>query len=446
MSSSPVDLLIRGATIIDPSGQFEGQHDLRIRNGVLTEIGRGLERTRGEIDLDASGLTLAPGFIDIHTHLREPGGEHSETIESGQRAAAIGGFTRIFAMPNTSPVCDSTVAVKQVIDRAREGCGVRVYPVGSVTRGLSGEQLTDLGALQGAGAAAFSDDGKPVPIAEIMRFALECTRDIGSVIFDHCEDMSLTRDGVMHEGIVARKLGLRGIPRISESSLVGRDCELSLATGGRLHICHVSNADSVEIIRFYKSRGAPITAEVSPHHLTFTDQRVGDYDTNAKMKPPLCEESDRAALIAALESGVIDCIATDHAPHAPNLKADTFDRAPFGIIGMETAFPVLFTEFVATGKWSLKFLIQRMTAAPAQVMGRARWGKLEVGQPAHLTILDTEHEFEMTLGRLGSKSANCPWLGQPFKGRAVLTIASGILAFADTERFSGLNASIGEGQ
>ncbi len=438
MSRNAIDLLIRAVNIVHPTEDFAGPRDVRINKGIITEISPSITPAASDVVLDAEGLTLSPGFTDLHTHLREPGGEHSETIESGGRAAARGGFTRIFAMPNTSPVCDSPVTVKQVIDRAREGCGVRVYPVGSVTRAQGGEQLTDFGGLQRAGAAAFSDDGRPVPVAEIMRFALECTRDIGSVIFDHCEDMTLTGEGVMHEGAVARRLGLRAIPRTSESTLVARDCELSLATGGRLHICHVSNADSVEIIRFYKSRGAPVTAEVSPHHLTLTDERVGDYDTNAKMKPPLCEESDRLALIDAIETGVIDCIATDHAPHAPNLKADTFDHAPFGIIGMETAFPVLFSEFVARGRWSLSFLIDRLSLAPARVMNRERWARLAIGEPAHITLLDTTTEFVMTDARLGSRSCNCPWLGASFRGMPVLTISAGHVAYCDLEKFSAL--------
>lgn len=438
MTPIATDLFLRNASVYGSEHTAGSQLDIRIRRGLFAEIGRNLSPSEQEIILDASGLIAATGFIDLHTHLREPGGEQSETIESGTHAAARGGFTRIFCMPNTMPTCDSTASVKQIVDRAREGSGVRVYPVASVTRGLSGEQLTDFGALQRAGAAAFSDDGRPVPDAEIMRFALECTRDIGSVIFDHCEDMSLTGEGVMHEGTVAYRLGLRGIPRASESTLVARDCELSMATGGRLHICHVSNMDSVEIIRFYKSRGAPVTAEVSPHHLVFTEDRVGDYDTNAKMKPPLCEEVDRQALIAALEDGTIDCIATDHAPHAPNLKADTFDRAPFGIIGMETAFPVLYTNFVATGRWTIEFLIERMTAAPARVMNRSQWSGMPMGTRPHITLLDVTNDYDMTVDMLGSKSRNCPWLGCRLQGRSALTIAAGHIAYIDRARFPDL--------
>jgi dihydroorotase len=428
-------LLIRGARVVDPSRKINDRLDVLIEGGRIAAMERSIERPDATA-IDAEGLVAAPAFIDVHTHLREPGGEISETVRTGSRAAAVGGYSRIFAMPNTNPVCDTTIAVKQLVDRAKEGAGVRVYPVAAVTRGMSSEALTDVGALQSAGAFAFSDDGLPVMSSEMMRMALECTRDIGAVILDHCEDLTLTGEGVMHEGSVAIRLGLRGIPRASESTIVARDCALSLATGGRLHVCHVSNVESIEAIRHFKARGAPVTAEVSPHHLTLTHERVGHYDTHAKMKPPLCEESDRLALIQALEAGVIDCIATDHAPHAPSLKADTFDRAPFGIIGMDTAFAVLHTAFVAPGRWSLEFLIEKMTAAPARVMGKAgRWGSLAPGLKGDVVLLDPRDTFTLGLEHLGSKSRNCPWLGERLTGRPVMTVVEGRIAYADSFRF-----------
>jgi dihydroorotase len=430
--------VIKGAHLIDPSQGIDDRRDILVERGRIVQIDRKIERSSAERVIEAKGLIAAPAFIDLHTHLREPGGEQSETIATGTQAAARGGYSRIFCMPNTRPVCDSTVAVKQIIDRAKEACGVRVYPVASVTRGMTGTELTDFGALQLAGAGAFSDDGLPVANAELMMLALECMRDIGAVVFDHCEDLSLTGEGVMHEGAVAFRLGLRGIPRGSESTVVARDCALSLATGGRLHVCHVSNTESLEAIRHFKARKAPVTAEVSPHHLTLTHERVGAYDTHAKMKPPLCEESDREALVAAIEDGTIDCIATDHAPHAPALKADTFDQAPFGIIGMETAFGVLHTAFVAPGRWSLAFLIEKMSAAPARVMGRPDWGTVRDGAPADLVLLDTETAFTLTADHLGSKSRNCPWLGNRCTGRPVLTMVGGRIAWADTGRFGDL--------
>ena len=432
-------VLIRGARLIDPAQGIDGVRDVLIERGMVAAIDEKIPKDRADHVIKARGLIAAPAFIDLHVHLREPGGEISETIASGTRAAAAGGYARIFAMPNTRPVCDSPVMVKQTLDRAREACGVRVYPVGSVTRAMDGSQLTDFGAMQRAGAGAFSDDGLPVQNAEMMRMALECTRDVGGVIFDHCEDLSLTGEGVMHEGTVSLRLGLRGIPRASESVVVARDSMLAQTTGARLHVCHVSNVESVEAIRYYKDRGAPITAEVTPHHLTLIDERVGAYDTDAKMKPPLCDEKDREILIGALEDGTIDCIATDHAPHAPATKGDTFDKAPFGIIGMETAFSVLHTEFVVTGRWPLSFLIEKMTASPARVMGRqGEWGSLAVGREADVVLLDVEDDFDMSADRLVSRSRNCPWLGRRLSGRPVLTMVAGQIVYADEARFGDL--------
>lgn len=428
-------LLIRGARVVDPSQQLDAQRDIVIRDGkvaALTEAGRG---ERADRCIDAGGFVAAPGFIDVHVHLRHPGGDASETVETGTHAAAAGGFTSIFCMPNTNPTNDSPLIVRSIIDRAREACGVRVYPVGAVTKGLSGTELVDFAAMRAAGAGAFSDDGRPVATAEIMRHAMECTRELGAVILDHCEDLSLTGEGVMHEGPTALRLGLAGIPRLSEAAFVMRDCALSLLTGARLHICHVSNAESVEVIRWYKSRGAPVTAEVSPHHLTLTDALVatgtngrGPYDTHTKMKPPLCEESDRQALIAALEDGTLDCIATDHAPHSPASKATLFDEAPFGILGMETAFPVCFTEFVAPGRWTLPWLIERLTMAPARAVGIDA-GTLRVGAPADVTLLDLNgsHVFRET--DLRSQSRNCPWIGSTMNARIAATFIAGRPAF-----------------
>ncbi|GAB4544757.1 MAG: dihydroorotase [Phycisphaerales bacterium] len=421
------DTLITGARILDPAHGRDETADLLITDGVIAQIGAGITPPDGARTIDASGLSIAPAFVEIHAHLREPGGEASETIATAARAAAKGGYAHVFGMPNTSPVCDSVMGVRYVLDRAREAGSVHVHPVGSVTTGMKGETLTDFHALLEAGAGALSDDGLPVADAGMMRLALQCAADLGCVILDHCEDMSLTGDGVMHDGPHARALGLPGIPRSSEATIALRDGLLALETGGRLHVCHVSTVDTVEAVRWLKSRGAPVTAEVSPHHLTLTDERVGDFDTHAKMKPPLCEEHDRLALIEALEDGTIDCIATDHAPHAPGLKARMFDAAPFGIIGMETAFAVCHTAFVETGRWSLSFLLEKLTVAPARIVGRP-WGTLAEGGPADLVVLDTAERFTMTESHLGSASVNCPWLGERLVGRPVATVIEGVVA------------------
>ena len=337
------------------------------------------------------------------------------------------------------------ITVRYVLDRAAESCGVRVSPIAAVTCGQMGNELTDFAALREAGAGALSDDGRPVGSAEIMRRAMEHAAYLGMIIFDHAEDLALTGDGVMHEGAVALRLGLKGIPRQSEAACVARDAMLSLLTGCRLHICHVSNVESVEAIRHFKRRGAPITAEVSPHHLTMTDQAVaGDggpsgrgginaYDTHAKMKPPLCEESDRQALIEALEDGTIDCIATDHAPHSSAAKSTTFNAAPFGIIGMETALGVLHDAFVKPGRWTLEFLIDKLACAPIRVMGDA-WrhpskGTLSPGSVADLCLIDVSHPYVLEAGMLRSRSRNCPWIGKPLSARCAATIVGGRWAF-----------------
>lgn len=433
--------LIRGCTVLDPTQRLYAPMSILIAGRTIEAIHPSISAERADRVIEADGLVAVPGFVDIHIHLRQPGGEGAETIKTGTDAAARGGFTTVYAMPNTNPVCDSSVVVRYVLDRAEEAGPVRVVPIGAVTLGQKGEDLVDFGALQAAGAGAFSDDGRPVMNAEVMRRALECCRDLGAVIFDHCEDLNLTGDGVMHEGPVSFRLGLKGIPRLSESTLVARDSALALATGGRLHICHVSNKESVHAIRSMKRHGAPITAEVSPHHLTLTHAAVesrdagpGSFDTSAKMKPPLCAEEDRQALIEALEDGTIDCIATDHAPHSPASKDTTFEDAPFGILGLESAFPVLYTEFVATGKWTLDFLIEKMTSAPSRVVAQP-WGTLSPGGAADIALLDLARPKQFTLASLGSKSRNSPWLGQTFKARIAATIAQGQAVYADAERF-----------
>ncbi len=430
-------ILLRGGTLVDPAGGPRRRADVAIDVGRIVAIDDELPAPRDALVVDAEALVLAPGFADVHVHLREPGGESAETVASGCAAAAAGGFTQIWCMPNTAPVSDSVHVARLLRLRAAEvdgpGAGVRVHPIACVTRGMAGAELVDFAALRAAGAAAFSDDGLPVADAAVMRRAMQWAVELDTMVLDHCEDLALTGDGVMHDGPVALRLGLPGIPRLSEASCIARDAALCLETGARLHVCHVSNAESVEIVRYYKSRGARLTAEVSPHHLLLTDERVGEWDTHAKMKPPLCEASDRAALVAALEDGTLDCIATDHAPHAPAAKATTFDAAPFGIIGMESAFPALHTGFVAEGRWTLEFLVDRLAAAPARVMGRSDFGTLRVGAAADVVLLDIEAAWTFAPTDLRSRSRNCPWLGEPMRGRVAATIAGGRVAFVSDD-------------
>jgi dihydroorotase len=432
-------ILIAGGRVIDPASGLNQPCDVLIERGVISAVAPSISPERAQQRVDATGLVVCPGFVDLHCHLREPGGQASETIESGTASAAAGGFTTVLAMPNTNPVCDSHVVVRYVLDRAKETGCVRVGPVAAVTSGQGGERLAELGALREAGAVAFSDDGRPVMNAMVMRRALTYAHMLDVPILDHAEDLSLTADGVMHEGPVSLRLGLRGIPRSSEATIVARDAALSLETGGHLHVCHVSNRDSVEAIRFWKRRGAPITAEVSPHHLTLTEDAVarGDgYDTHAKMKPPLCSEDDRRSLVEALEDGTLDCIATDHAPHSPASKDALFKDAPFGIIGFESAFAVLHTRFVTPGRWTLEFLIEHMTAAPATVMG-APWGTLKPGRSADITLLDPARMFRFDRSCIRSRSGNSPWLGESLTGRVVATFFAGVCVFSEAVRFPG---------
>lgn len=427
--------VIRNGLVIDPSQGLRAQLDVLIEDGRVAALAPAIPPDEDTAVVDASGFVIAPGFIDLHTHLREPGGESAETIESGTRAAAAGGFTTIFCMPNTKPVCDTETGVHYVVSRAANlGC-VNVIPVAAITKNMDGEELTNFGKLITAGAGAFSDDGRPIMNAEIMRRALEYTSMLKVPIFEHCEDMNLSAEGVMNEGVTSARLGLKGIPRVSEAVMVARNVALAAITGGHIHICHVSTRESVEAIREAKRSGTRVTAEVTPHHLTMTEQAVLGYNTNAKMKPPLCEAADRDALIAALEDGTIDCIATDHAPHSANSKDTVFDAAPFGVIGMESAFPVLYTEFVATNRWPLEFLIEKLTTAPARVMGET-WGTLRVGAPADFVLLQlgVAHVFEKH--HLRSRSSNCPWLGKAMKARVVATFVGGRCVFEDPDVYT----------
>ena len=426
-------LLVRGGRVIDPSRESDGPADVLIRDGRIEAVGRNIPVDPGTPVLDAAGKVVAPGLIDLHVHLREPGFEQAETIASGAAAAAAGGFTAICAMPNTDPITDSHASVGFVVRQAIRAAQARVYPIGAVSLGQKGEQLTEFGELVQAGAVAVSDDGKPVRSSHLMRTALEYALTFGIPVADHCEDPSLAQGGSMHEGIVATRLGLKGIPSAAEEIMVARDILLAELTGGHVHLCHMSTRGSVELIRWAKSRGIRVTAEVTPHHFTLTHERCEGYDTNAKMNPPLREAADRDALREALRDGTIDCIATDHAPHHYDAKEREFDEAPNGIVGLETALGLGIRELVETGLLSLSGLIARMSTIPARVF-RLPGGTLAVGAPADLVVFDPSRRWSVQKENLRSLSANSPFLGETLVGQADATVVGGRLVFERADR------------
>ncbi len=417
-------IVLRGGRVIDPSRDFDQTADVLIQDGRIAAVGVGLG-TPDEADVrDVRGGVVAPGLVDVHVHLREPGNEDVETIASGTRAAAAGGFTAVCAMPNTDPVTDNQAAVGFIVRQATLAGLTRVYPIGAISVGQKGEQLSEFGEMVGAGAVAVSDDGKPVASSHLMRTALEYARTFDIPVADHCEEPTLASGGVMHEGLVAARLGLKGIPAAAEEIMVERDILLAQLTGAHVHLCHVSTRGSVDLIRRAKEQGIRVTAEVTPHHLTLTDGACEGYDTQAKMNPPLREAADVAALRAALKEGVIDCVASDHAPHAYDAKEAAFDDAPFGIIGLETAFAVAYTELVEGGLLTLPELIARMSTAPAKLLGLAG-GTLGPAAPADVVVLDVTARWKVDPALFFSKSRNTPFAGRTLAGRAALTVVGG---------------------
>ena len=419
-------LLLRGGRVIDPSQSFDQPADVLIVDGKIAAVGTSAGTPDGAEVRDVAGRIVAPGLVDIHVHLREPGNEDEETVASGARAAAAGGFTAVCAMPNTDPVTDNQAAVGFIVRQSVRAGSTRVYPIGAVTVGQKGEQLAEFGEMVGAGAVAVSDDGRPVASGHMMRTALEYARTFGIPVADHCEEPTLAAGGVMHEGLVSTRLGLKGIPAAAEEIMVARDILLAELTGGHVHLCHMSTHGSVELIRRAKENGIAITAEATPHHLTLTDHACEGYDTHAKMNPPLRESADVAALRAALRDGVIDCIASDHAPHSYDEKEAAFDDAPFGIVGLETAFAIAHTELVLGGVLTLPQLIDRMSTRPAQVF-HLPGGTLRVGAPADLCVLDATARWVVDSACFHSKSRNTPFQGRSLVGRAALTVAAGRL-------------------
>ena len=424
-------ILIRGGRVIDPSRGTDDVADLLVEEGRIAGIGRNIAPPEGTEVIEAAGQVVAPGLIDLHVHLREPGQEELETVASGAMAAASGGFTAVCAMPNTDPVTDNQAAVGFIVRQAARAGKARVYPIGAVTLGQKGEQLAEFGEMVSAGAVALSDDGRPIMSSHMMRTALEYARTFGVPIADHCEDMTLAHGGSMHEGIVATRLGLKGIPSAAEEIHVARDCILAELTGGHIHLCHMSTRGSVELIRRAKEKGLRVTAEATPHHFALTHDRCAGYDTNAKMNPPLREAEDREAIRQALADGTIDVIASDHAPHHYDAKEREFDQAPNGITGLETALGLAIRELVVPGLLSLSDLIGRMSTIPARTFNLPG-GTLAVGAPADLVVLDPGIRWVVRSEEMHSKSRNSPFLGEEMVGRANLTLVDGRIVFART--------------
>jgi dihydroorotase len=425
------ELLIRGAHVLDPGADIDEPHDILIRGGRIAELGApgSLSAPAGGETFDATGKHAFPGFIDPHVHLRTPGQEYKEDLDTGTAAAAAGGFCAVIAMPNTNPVVDEAAVLRSLVDGARQQARIPVGFLASITRGLQGEELTEMAELRDAGALGFTDDGKPVVSAGMLRKALQYQRLCGGVIALHEEDPALSGDGVMHEGAVSARLGLTGIPSVSESTMVARDGALARYEDGRVHFQHLSCVESVQVLSAAKDAGANVTSEVCPHHLTLTDDVVRTLDSRFKMNPPLRSDNDRRALVEALKDGLIDCVATDHAPHARHEKEVPFEQASMGTTGLETAFAALYTELVLPGELELDVVVARMTA------GGALYGlptpRIATGEPANLCLVDLGAQFEVGAEGYASRSANCCFHGRTVHGRVLLTLAAGGVAFRE---------------
>jgi dihydroorotase len=421
--------ILRGGLVVDPVSESQEAADLLVAGGRIEAIGLGLEAPEGAAELDVAGALVCPGLIDIHAHLREPGREDKETIESGTKAAVRGGYTAVACMPNTEPAIDSQETVSFVLERAARYGACRVLPVAAITAGRKGLALTEMFELADAGAVAFSDDGDSVADSGVMRRALEYASMSSLPIISHCEDKALVGKGVMHEGALSTRLGLRGIPSASEEVMVARDINLAALTSGRLHLTHLSSAGSVALVRDAKARGLRVTADVTPHHLALTHEAVIGYGTSFKVNPPLRTEQDREALMEGLCDGTIDCVGTDHAPHTDIEKDVEFDAAPFGAIGLETAVGVLFTYCVRAGHMSAARLISRLTVGPAAALGLRDFGALTPGCRADVTVIDPEVVWTVDPADFASKSTNTPFAGLELFGAPILTIVGGALAY-----------------
>jgi dihydroorotase len=427
-AGASASLTIRGARVLDPGAGVDALLDVKIEKGLISELAQANGKKAAGKSITAEGLVLAPAFVDPHVHLRTPGREDEETIASGSAAAAAGGYCAILAMPNTSPTVDNAAVLGALVEQAQEEAKVPTGFMAAISRGLAGEELTEMGELAEAGAAAFTDDGQPVRSAALMRRALQYAGSTGRRLALHCEEKALSRHGQMHEGAVSAELGLAGYPSVAESVAVGRDLALAAYEGQPLHLMHLSTAESVELLRHALVDGVQVSAEATPHHLCLTDDAVRSLDSNLKMNPPLGSERDRLALIEGLRSGAISCIATDHAPHARQEKDVPFEAAPFGVTGLETAFAALYTHLVEPGLLSLETLLDRMSAGPAHAFDLPT-PRIAVGEPANLVLLDLEASWMVCEERFRSLSANSWLLGQALRGEVVITLAAGRVVF-----------------
>ena len=417
-------VLIQGGRVIDPSQDRDEVADVLLKDGVVAGVGNDIGTPDDAEVVDAVGKVVAPGFIDVHVHLREPGKEEAETVATGARSAAAGGFTGVCAMPNTDPVTDNQAAIGFIIKQAREAEAARVYPIGAISIGRRGEQLAEFGSMISAGAVAVSDDGQPVISSHLMRTALEYARTFDVPVANHCEEPTLAEGGVMHEGMVSTRLGLRGIPAAAEEIMVARDILLAELTGGHVHLCHMSTRGSVDLIRRGKDRGINVTAEATPHHFTLTHEACGQYDTNTKMNPPLREAEDVDAIREAIADGTIDVIATDHAPHHYESKERDFDDAPFGITGLETALGLSMVELVAPAAATLPVLVRRLSTDPAKIFGLPG-GSLARGTLGDVVVFDPDARWTVTADAFVSRSQNSPFIGRDLVGRVERTLVGG---------------------
>jgi dihydroorotase len=422
-----MNMLIKNGRVIDPSQKVDDMLDVLVENGLIKEIGKGLSAPAGVETIDARGKYVVPGLIDMHVHLRDPGLEYKEDIISGTKAAVAGGFTSVCCMPNTKPVIDNKTVASYIINKAKAEGFCNVFPVGSITYGLSGDRMSEMGELKESGCVAVSDDGKPVGNSEMMMRALQYAAGIGIMVISHAEEIELVGEGVMNEGFTSTELGLKGIPRVAEDVATSRETLLAEYVGAPIHIAHVSTKGSVRTIREAKARGVKVTCETAPHYFTLTDDAVRGYNTNAKMNPPLREAADVAAIKEGLKDGTIDAIATDHAPHHQDEKDVEFNVAMNGIIGLETSLP-LSLKLVQDGVITFGQLIEVMSCNPSNILGLNR-GTIKAGSIADITLIDPEIEWVVEADKLASKSKNSPWLGQQLKGGAAATIVGGKLVY-----------------